>query len=120
MKVGLKYTSETIVSENNTAIAVGSGDLPVFSTPSMIALMENASMALVSSCLAEGDTTVGANVNVSHLVPSKIGSSIQATAELILIEGRKLTFDVKAEQDGMVIGKGTHVRYIVNREKFMK
>lgn len=120
LKVGLKYTSKTSVDTTNIADIVGSGDLPVFSTPSMIALMENAAMNVAKPFLAEDQTTVGVNVNVSHLAPSKKGNIVEATAELLQIEGRKLVFRIVAYQQDKLIGEGKHIRYIVDKEKFMK
>lgn len=119
METGLTYTSVIKVDANNTAKNIGSGDIDVFSTPSMIALMENAAMKAVEHSLAEGDTTVGAKINVSHVKPSKIGQEIKAKATLTKIEGRKLTFSVIATEYDILIGEGTHIRYIVNKEKFI-
>jgi predicted thioesterase len=85
----------------------------------MVALMENAAMHAVAPQLSEGDTTVGALMNTSHIKPSALGDTVRATATLKEADGRKLTFEVKAEDSKGVIGEGTHVRYIVNRQKFM-
>ncbi len=116
---GLEFTSETTVGEGNTAIALGSGDLPVFATPAMVALMENAAMNAVVPELSEGDTTVGGLIEVSHLTPSPVGAVITATATLESVEGKKLTFSVNARQGDKLIGEGRHVRFIVGREKFL-
>ena len=85
----------------------------------MVALMENAAMMAVALHLDEGDTTVGSMISTTHLKPSKIGRSISAIAELTEVEGRKLTFKITAYDADVVIGEGDHVRYIVNREKFL-
>ncbi len=120
METGLTYTSTVIVSKENVAATMGSGDLEVFATPAMVALMENAAMKAVASHVPEGSTTVGAMMNTTHLRPSKMGETISATAVLKEVEGRKLTFEVRAEDGkGTVIGEGTHVRYVVDKEKFM-
>ncbi len=116
---GLSYTSRTAVSYENTAAAMGSGDIDVFATPSMVALMENAAMRAVADELPEGATTVGAEMNVSHIKPSGIGAEITATAVLAEIEGRKLTFNVGAADAESIIGEGVHIRYIVDRGRFM-
>ncbi len=116
---GLKYTSETTVREENTAVALGSGNLPVFATPAMVALMENAAMNAVAQELETGSTTVGGLIETSHLAPSPLGATVRATAELIQIDGRKLTFTVKAFQVEKMIGEGRHVRFIVDKEKFI-
>ncbi len=120
LTIGLTYTSETTVRGENTAMALGSGDLPVFATPAMVALMENAAMNAVSQELEEGSSTVGGFIEVSHLAPSPIGAKIAATAVVTEVEGRKLTFDVKAFQDDKLIGEGKHIRFIVNKERFVE
>lgn len=118
LEVGLKYTSSVVVEKSNCASAVGSGGLDVFATPSMVALMENAAMNAVAPFLPEGSTTVGSEINVAHNRPSGVGAVVTATAELVAVEGRRLQFKVVAE-DGGAIGEGTHVRYIVDAERFL-
>ena len=113
LEKGLSAQSRTTVTNENTAAAMGSGDLPVFATPSMVALMENA------ATLPAGSTTVGAEMNVTHIKPSGLGAEITATAVLAEVEGRRLTFNVGARDAGGMIGEGVHIRYVVDREKFM-
>ena len=119
METGLTYTSTLVVSKDHVAAVMGSGDLHVFATPAMVALMENAAMLAVAEHLPEGSTTVGAMMNISHVKPSPVDESIKATAVLTEVEGRKLTFSVKAEDSKGIIGEAVHVRYIVDRERFM-
>lgn len=119
MEKGLTYTSTLVVTDNHVAAIMGSGDLHVFATPAMVALMENAAMLAVAEHLPEGSTTVGAMINTSHVKPSPIGDTVKTTAVLTDVEGRKLTFSIKAEDSKGVIGEAVHVRYIVDREKFM-
>ncbi|MGN0006860.1 MAG: thioesterase family protein [Alistipes sp.] len=119
MKTGLTYTSYTTVGESNTACAAGSGDLEVFATPAMAALMENAAMLAVAPALDESQTTVGSQIDTTHIRPSAVGAKVSATAVLTAVEGRKLTFSVSACDEQGVIGEGTHVRYIVDRAKFL-
>lgn len=119
LKEGLTYTSKVNVTLDNCASAVGSGGLDVFATPSMVALMENAAMNAVAPFLPEGATTVGSEINTTHIRPSSIGSRIQATAVLTAVDGRRLLFDVEACDDNGTIGKGTHVRFMVDIERFM-
>lgn len=119
MEIGLTYTSTLVVSKDHVAAVMGSGDLHVFATPAMVALMENAAMLAVADYLPEGSTTVGAMMNTSHVKPSPVDESIRATAVLTEIEGRKLTFSIKAEDSKGIIGEAVHVRYVVDREKFM-
>ena len=119
MEIGLTYTSTLVVSKDHVATVMGSGDLHVFATPAMVALMENAAMLAVAGHLPEGSTTVGAMMNTSHVKPSPVDESIKATAVLTEVEGRKLTFEIKAEDSKGIIGEAVHVRYIVDRERFM-
>lgn len=119
LEKGLSARSAATVAAGNTAAAMGSGDLAVFATPAMVALMENAAMTAVAGELPEGATTVGAEMNVTHIKPSGLGAEITATAVLAEVEGRKLTFNVGARDAEGLIGEGIHVRYIVDREKFM-
>lgn len=119
MEKGLTYTSTLVVSKDHVAAAMGSGDMHVFATPAMVALMENAAMLAVAEHLPEGSTTVGAMINTSHIKPSPMEDTIRATATLTEVDGRKLTFSIKAEDSKGVIGEAVHVRYIVDRERFM-
>lgn len=119
IEAGLTHTSRVTVSDSNTAIALGSGDMPVLATPAMMALMENAAMLAVAPHLPAGNTTVGGHIESSHLKPSPIGAEVEATATLEKADGRKLTFRVVARQGDTIIGEGTHLRFIVDREKFL-
>jgi predicted thioesterase len=119
IEIGLKHTSEITVTEAVTAIKMGSGDLPVLATPAMMALMENAAMLAVASELQEGSTTVGGHIESSHLRPSKIGDKVSATAEVTKIDGKKIEFKVSAYSGETLLGEGTHLRFIVDRERFM-
>lgn len=116
---GVSAQSRTTVSEVNTAKTLGSGDLPVFATPAMVALMENAAMIAAAPHLPEGSTTVGAEMNVTHIKASPLGAEITATAVLAEVEGRKLTFNVGARDAQGMIGEGVHIRFVVDRVKFM-
>lgn len=119
METGLTFTSMMTVDAAHTALAMGSGDMEVLATPAMVALMENAAMRAVESGLPEGSTTVGALMETTHVKPSPVGAEVSATATLMEIDRRKLVFAVKAFDASGVIGEGTHVRYIVDREKFL-
>lgn len=119
MEKGLAFTSKDTVRKENLAVTIGSGDLEVFGTPAMAALMENAAMCAVAKELPEGATTVGSMIQITHSRPSGIGELITAIATLTEVEGRKLTFSLVANDSKGVIGEGTHIRYIVDRQKFM-
>ncbi|MFI3289409.1 MAG: thioesterase family protein [Rikenellaceae bacterium] len=116
---GLSAQSTTTVTEANTAATMGSGDLAVFATPAMIALMENAAMKAVAEALSEGSTTVGTEMNATHIKASGLGAEIVATAVVTEVEGRKITLNVGARDGESLIGEGVHTRFIVDREKFM-
>ena len=119
IEIGQKHTSELTVSDAVTAIAVGSGDMPVLATPMMMALMENAAMLAVKEELPEGCTTVGGHIASSHLKPSKIGDLVKATAEVTKVDGKKIEFRVAAYCGETLLGEGTHLRFIVDQERFM-
>lgn len=119
LKPGLAGTAETIVRETNTAIVMGSGSLQVFATPCMVALMEQAACNAVAACLDEESTSVGTLVNVTHDAATGMGKKVTATATLTAVKGRKLVFEITAADEDKQIGKGTHERFIVNKEKFM-
>lgn len=119
LKPGLTGTAETVVRETNTALAMGSGSLHVFATPGMIALMEQAACNAVAACLDEESTSVGTLVNITHNAATGMGKAVTATATLVEVQGRKLVFEVTAADEDKQIGKGTHERFIVNKEKFM-
>ncbi|MDE6482679.1 MAG: thioesterase family protein [Rikenellaceae bacterium] len=116
---GLTHTSTTEVTPELTAEAMGSGDMPVLATPAMVALMENAAMRAVAPCLDDSSTTVGGHIDASHLKASPVGAKVSAHAVLTAAEGRKLTFEIEAREGDTVIGKASHLRFIVDRERFM-
>lgn len=118
LKVGIKGKEETIASENNSAKTLGSGTLDVFATPAMIALMELTAWKSVQPYLEEKEGTVGISLNVKHIAATPLGMHVSCESELIEIEGKKLTFSVKAYDESGLIGEGTHERFIVNNEKF--
>lgn len=119
LEIGLKHTSEQTVSEALTAMQMGSGDLPVFATPAMMALMENAAMMAVANDLPEGCTTVGGHIESSHLRPSKVGEKVSAIAEVTKVDGKKIEFKVAAYSGETLLGEGTHLRFVVDKEKFI-
>jgi len=120
LKPGLTGESTTTVVHENTAASVGAVGVEVFATPMMIALMENADWRAVADSLEDGDVTVGTVVNVRHLAATPLGQRVRATAELIEIDGRRLVFKVEAYDEKRKIGEGTHERFIVNLDRFIK
>lgn len=119
LKAGLVGTATTIVNENNIAQTMKSGALPVFATPAMCALMEEAACAAVKESLEEGMGSVGISLNISHDRATAQGAEVTATATLTAVAGRKLVFAVEAKDSKGSIGKGIHERFIINNEKFM-
>lgn len=120
LEIGLKMSVELIVEEKDTAAAFGSGNVLVLATPMMVTLMENAALKAVQEHLEVGMTTVGTHLDVSHKAATPLGMKATAEAELIEIKGKKLIFKVTAKDEKEVIGEGTHTRYIVETEKFLK
>lgn len=120
LQIGLKGVAETPVTEENTAAAMGSGLLPVFATPAMLALMEKAAAASVQPYLAEGQGTVGTRLEVSHLAATPVGLTVRAESELIEIDRRRLVFTVRAWAGEELIGEGKHQRFIIDNARFLE
>ena len=119
IELGTRGRSETVVTEQNTAEAVGSGLVPVFATPYMIALMENAAASSLLPYLAEDEGSVGTRLDVSHDSATPIGMKVWAEAEVVAVEGKKITFSVSAFDEAGPIGRGTHERFLIKPEKFL-
>jgi len=119
METGKKLIIEKLVTETDTAEYYGSGLLKVFATPAMIALMERSAHLLARFSLPTNQDTVGVEVNIKHTRATPLGAKVYAEAELITIEDKKLTFSVTAFDEMGEIGRGTHIRYIINPTKFM-
>ena len=119
LKCGLKYSVAVEVAPQNTALAMGSGDMEVFATPAMVALMENAAMNAVAEFLPDGSATVGTKIDVSHVKASPMGAKITAEAKLVAVDGRRLEFKVVAYDEKGVIGEGNHTRFVVDKERFL-
>lgn len=121
LKGEYKAEALTVVNQTNTAYAVGSGSLPVFATPMMIALMEQATCEACLEILDDGETTVGTKVEITHDKASGLSTAITAYAKLEEVDGRRLVFSVSAkDENGNVIGKGKIERFVVLADKFMK
>ena len=118
LKVGMSNTVEAQSTEETTALEMKSGSLKVLATPMMMCLMEQSAAELVERNLPDDLTSVGIAVNISHKAPTPIGLSVRAEAVITKVDGRKITFDVKAFDGVDEIGSGTHERFIVNKEKF--
>lgn len=120
LREGMELTLKKVVTPADTAAKVASGALEVFSTPMMIAFMENTAFELAQRELSAGETTVGISVNIRHMRANLIGDELQCKAVITKIEGKKLHYTVEVTFSGEVVGGGDHVRYIVNEKKFLE
>ena len=119
IRPGLNAEIEITITETDTAAHLGSGLVPVYATPALVALMENAAVRALEGHLPEGQTTVGGQIDVRHLAATPVGMKVRARAELLEVNGRKLTFNVHAWDEEELIGEAKHIRYIVDEDKFM-
>lgn len=122
--IGTSGQAELTVAAQDTAIAAGSGDIPVLATPRLIALLEAAACEALRGHLTPEQTSVGARIQVDHLRPSLVGTSITARAQIIDVDGDRVMFTLSAQQPGpdgpVVIGEGEHLRVVVQRESFLQ
>lgn len=119
METGITGQQEEIVTEEKTAKAMGSGELPVYATPAMIALIEKTAWMSVAGELEEGQGTVGTKLAVEHVSASPLGAHITCKTTLVGVDRRRLLFSVEVSDDAGIIGQGTHERFIVDNEKFV-
>jgi fluoroacetyl-CoA thioesterase len=119
LSVGLTGSASMLVTEERLATRVGSGDVPVFASPMLIALMEAAAVDCLDGHLPEDHQSLGVHLDVTHSAPTPIGLTVTATATLKAIDGRKVTFDVSATDGVDRIGSGVHTRIIVDTARFM-
>lgn len=118
--VGMKGEASTLVERADTAREVGSGDLLVYATPCMAALMEGAACEAIAEALEETQTTVGTALSIEHVSATPVGLEVRAEAEVTGVEGKVITFCVKAFDEDGEIGRGTHKRVVVNSQKFLE
>lgn len=118
LRVGMSHENSYTVSKNDATAHFG-GDFPVFATPVMIDWMEQTSLQLCQQVLPEGFDTVGTFVNVEHMAATPVGMTVRVIAEIIEIDGKRLTFKVKAYDEKTKIGEGTHGRAIIDVKKFI-
>ena len=120
MEPGLTGRSEVEVTEADTAVAARSGDVAVLSTPRIVALAEEAAVDAVADQLISGDTTVGMRIQLDHLAPVAIGEVVTAVAKLERVDGRRLTFSVKVNDNRGLVAAGKVTRVIVERDRFLE
>ena len=117
--IGLKGEASTVVEREDTALEVGSGSLLVYATPCMVALMEGAACEAIADCLSDTKTSVGTELNISHISATPVGLEVRAEAEVTAVEGNTVTFRVTAFDEAGKIGEGTHKRVIVSTQRFL-
>lgn len=120
IEIGIKGLAETIVEQEDTAKVVGSGDLLVYATPCMVALMEGAACESIAPFLAEGESSVGISMNVTHSSATPVGMEVRAESEVTAVEGRKVSFQIIAYDEAGEIGRAEHERFIVKAERFLE
>ena len=118
--VGMKGEVATLAEREDTAKEVGSGSLLVYATPCMVALMEGAACEAIQEALSDTQTTVGTELNIQHISATPVGLEVRAEAEVIAVDGKVITFAVKAFDEAGEIGNGIHKRVIVNTQKFLE
>ena len=118
LKPGLTGKAEIVVGTRDTAPHVGSGKIGVLATPIMVNLMEAAALQAVERFMPAGYQTVGTHLDVKHFAATPVGMRVVAHAELVKVEGRTLTFRIRAEDERETIGEGMHERLIINVERF--
>jgi predicted thioesterase len=116
---GLRGTATLKVLPEHTAQAFGSGSVPVFSTPRLVALMEEAAVNALAGRLEAGRTSVGRRIDISHLAATPVGQAVRAEAEIVSIDGRRIRFSVAAWDEAAKIGEGVHDRIVVDEQRFL-
>lgn len=120
LKKGIKGQEEVMVTEENSANALGSGLLEVFATPAMIALMEKTAWMSVDPYMNDGEGTVGTALNVKHMAATPVGMTVRCESELTEVDGRRLVFHMEVFDEKGKVGEGEHERFVINSEKFME
>lgn len=120
LEASLTAKKETTVTEEMTAARMGSGRLPVYATPSLVAFMEEVCVACVEDQMEPGMTTVGISLNLTHTAATPVGMKVTCECTLTEVDGRKLTFDVRACDERSVIGHCIHERMVVSMDRFME
>jgi fluoroacetyl-CoA thioesterase len=119
IEVGTSANVRLVVGDADTAIALGSGDVPVLGTPRIVALMEQAAVSALAGTLDDGATSVGTRIAVDHLAASPVGAVVTATAEVVDLDRRAVSFRVVVHEGDRQVATGDHVRFIVDRERFV-
>ncbi len=118
--IGMKGEVSSLVEREDTALEVGSGSLLVYATPCMVALMEGAACETLAAALPEDKTTVGIELNITHLSATPVGLEVHAEAEVTAVDGNIISFTVTAYDEAGKIGEGTHKRAIISTQRFLE
>ncbi len=119
VEIGQHAAIQAVVGDEDTAVALGSGDVPVLATPRVVALVEAAAVAAISDEMDEASTSVGTEIDLRHIAPSPVGAVVVASATVVGMEGRSVRFRVEVRQDDTVVASGTHTRVVVDRRRFV-
>ena len=119
IEIGMKGEVTTLAEREDTALEVGSGSLLVYATPCMVALMEGAACEAIADALDENETTVGTELNIRHTAATPVGLEVRAEATVTAVDGKAITFEVRAFDEAGEIGSGTHKRFVVNSQRFL-
>ena len=117
--VGMTGEAATLVEREDTALEVGSGSLLVYATPCMVALMEGAACEAIEEAIPEGKTSVGIELNITHVSATPVGLEVRAEAEVTEVDGNTVTFQITAYDEAGKIGEGTHKRAVITSQKFL-
>lgn len=119
METGIKNREEIVVTEELTAAAVGSGLLPVYGTPNLVALMEHTAHTSINGELEEGQGTVGTRMDIRHLAATPVGMKVTCESELTEVDRRRLVFTIRAYDEAGLIAEAVHERFIIDNERFL-
>ena len=120
IEIGTKGYADALVEQEDTAKVVGSGSLLVYATPCMVALMEGAACESIAPFLADGESSVGTMMQLNHISATPVGMEVRAESEVTAVEGRKVTFSIKAYDEVGEIGNAIHERFIVKADRFLE
>lgn len=120
IEVGMTASVDFTADAATTAIALGSGDVPVLGTPKVVALVEEAAVAAIAGALDPAQTSVGTSLSIDHRAPTAVGSSVEATAVVTSVDRRSVSFAVTVTESDRTVAVGTHSRAIVDRTRFLE
>ena len=120
IEIGTKGLSTALVEKEDTAQIVGSGDLLVYATPCMVALMEGAACESIAPFLSDGESSVGTMMNVAHTSATPVGMEVRAESIVTAVDGRKVTFEIVAYDEAGEIGRATHERFVIKADRFLE